>query len=180
MKGIELIGTLIALLAMFGVSAFMGGIVIIVLNTASNKVPYTMILSPIYPPIKYEGMLLSYLESTDDHSGFQIKKILMYAAYQRNITNVFVEGNKEVTIADLTDTSTRIFNQWVGKNYYMLIFNIDGQAYVLAGNKFISTYDKVTKIRRISIPVYIDAEMLKKTNKIRELPLNVTLDLYVQ
>ena len=185
MKGIELLATVLALLMMIGATAFLGGIIIFVLNAAyqptTSKITYEMFLSSIYPPIKDESILLSYLETTDEPSGFQVKKILTYAAYQRNITNVFVEG-KEVTT--LGATTLNVFSLWLKGNGYILALNIDGYPYFISDNRraFKILPDNMLKLKRISVPVYIDVESIKKIKTYRELelPISVTLDLYVQ
>jgi hypothetical protein len=183
MKGIELFGSIVALIIMFMGSVIFQGINIFVLNNLERSFTFRLALSPIYPPIKYEVMLLAYLESTDDVSGIQIKKILTYAAYQRNITNVFI-GEKEITT--LPDTSSKIFLQWFKDSEsrgYLLVLNVAGRPYVLAENKrgFVILSDSILNLKKVSIPLYIDEEIIKKSVGINEeLPLNVTLDLYVQ
>jgi len=181
MKGVELLASLIAILIMLGITSLLSGIIIFVLNAAnqptSSRINYEMYLSPIYPPIKYEAMLLSYLESTDS-SGYQIKKILAYAAYQKNITNVFVEGRE---ITSLSTSSKQILDNWIERDGYILILNVGGNPYVISENKraIQNLPDSRLTIRRISIPLYIDRYSFKNDKK-ADLPLNVTLDFYVQ
>lgn len=184
MKGVEALAEIVALLIMFGVAAVLGGLIIITLNyvTWLKATPidvtaeYTMSLLPIYPPFKMEDFLLSYLESTEETSGIPIKKIIVYAAYQENVTNVFVD-DKEI---DLTATSSKIFSQWLN-DPYLLILNVNGRPYVLADNKkaFPIFSNKMLSVRRISIPTYIDEKSIgiKSNNK---LSLDITLDFYVQ
>lgn len=188
MKGIELISEIIAMLIMIGLTAALGGVIIIGINFVKSadalpligeNIPKTYIMgvSPIYPPIKNEEMLLAFLEITDENSGVQVKKILTYAAYQNNVKNVFVDG-KEI---DLTDVSTRIFSKWFGNDGYMLILNINGYPYVLSQNKKSLPIlpDNILRIRRISYPVYLDKESAKAIKVNYELPIKITLDLYV-
>lgn len=186
MKGIELLSSFVSFLVMLGISIFLGGVIIGVLNVARawgvfiGPAEYEMGLSPLYPPINYEDMLLSYLETTielTDGTRFQIKKVLVYAAYQKNVTNVFVDG-KEVTT--LIKSSYKIFSNWIGNYGYILVLNIGGEPYILAENRGALgiTPDRMLIIRRVSIPTYIDSESV--IGKTRELPLDVTLDLYVQ
>ena len=181
----ELLSSLIALLMLMGLGALMGGAIIFILNASiqpnSSKINYEMYLSPIYPPIKYEAMILSYLETTEETSGIQFKRILTYAAYQENINDVFVEGDKEVTT--LSASSYNIFSLWIEREGYLLVLNVDGKAYVIAENSraLPKLPDQKFNIKRISVPLYIDANSLKgvKYVKGRELPLKVTLDFYV-
>lgn len=183
MKGIELLATIISFLVFLGITIIFSGIIISVVNTVQATkpivriTPYRLALSPLYPPIDYEDMLLSYLETTDPYSGFQIKKLIVYAAYQKNVTNVFINGD-EVTSLPLA--SAEIFSRWIENYGYMLILNNGGEPYILVNNKlaFEILPDRMLKVRRVSIPSYIDSESV--AGKKRELPLNVTLDLYVQ
>jgi len=183
MKGIELLATIISFLVFLGVTIIFGGIIISAVNTAQATkpfvitTPYKLALSPLYPPIDYENMLLSYLETTDPYSGFQIKKLIVYAAYQKNVTNVFIDGEEVTT---LPQASSEIFSRWIGNYGYMLILNSGGEPYILVNNKlaFEILPDRMLKVRRVSIPSYIDSESVG--GKTLELPLNITLDLYVQ
>ena len=106
MKGVELLASLLALLIMIGITGLLGSVIILVIELAKSVTPptYNLYLSPIYPPIKYEGMLLSYLET--NISDYQIKKILTYVAYQKNVTNIFIDGKIEIT--GLTGNTTYI------------------------------------------------------------------------
>jgi len=185
MKGIELLASLISILMMIGIAALLGGAIIFVLNAVrqplSGRINYEMYLSPIYPPVKYEIMLLSYLETTEENSGYQIKKILTYAAYQKSTTNIFVEGNNEVTT--LSESSYKILSGWLEGDGYILALNVDGINYIIADNRRALPIlpDEVLKLKRISVPLYADASSIRKssTNRNKELPLNVTLDFYV-
>jgi hypothetical protein len=182
MKGLELLASLIAIFMMLGIGALMGGAIIFILNAArqpsADKIDYELYLSPIYPPIKYEAMLLSYLEAEEENSGIQFKKILAYAAYQKNTTNIFVEGDE---VTKLSESSYKIFSSWLENNGYLLAINIDGIAYVIAENKrALPTFpDQTMRVKRISVPLYIDRNSFR-VYKTRELTLNVTLDFYVQ
>jgi len=184
MKGVEAIAEIVSLLVLFGLSAVLGGFMLIGLNYVSFlkatpinvKAEYTMVVAPIYPPIKMEDVLLSYLESTDS-SGLQIKKIIVYAAYQESVTNVYVEGN-EINLADFSE---QIMSQLVKNDAYLLVLNVRGNSYILAGNKgaFTVSSSKMLSLDRISFPTYIDEKSIR-VSLAHELPLDVTLDLYVQ
>jgi len=180
MKGVELLASLLALLMMVGISAFLAGILIFVINgekqPSTTPINYEMYYSPIYPPIKYEIALMSYLET--NISNYKIKKILAFAAYQRNATNIIVDGNVEIT--NLGDFSSKIFDQWLPNEPYLLILSASGREYVLVEKRKSIQVSDTLKIRRISIPLYIDSSSIIVTDKTRELPLNITLDLYVQ
>ena len=186
MKGIELLSSLIGILMLMGLGALMGGAIIFILNASiqptTSKIDYEMFLSPIYPPIKYESMLLSYLETTEEVSGLQFKKILTYAAYQEDIDVVFVDGDKMVTT--LSASSYDVFSLWLDRDGYMLVLNVDGKGYLIAENSrsLPKLPDQKFSVKRISVPLYIDSNSLKGVNydKTRELPLRVTLDFYVQ
>jgi hypothetical protein len=123
---------------------------------------------------------LSYLESTDV-SGLQIKKILAYAAYQNNVTNVFVDGTE---ITTLGSSSSTVFKQWIKDEAYLLELTIGGKGFVITKNDraIRALSNNVLRLRRISVPVYIDDETAKeiKSDKASPLPINVTLDFYVQ
>ena len=182
MKGVEVIAEIVSLLVMIGLSAVLGGLIIITLNyvTLLKASPidvtaeYTMALSPLYAPIKMEDALLSYLETTDP-SGLQIKKIITYAAYQETVTNVFVEGNE----INLAASSSQIMSQLIKNDAYLLILNVRGRPYVLADNKKAFAMDKTLSLSRISFPSYIDEKSIRISLN-HELPLDVTLDLYVK
>jgi hypothetical protein len=184
MKGIELLSSLIAILVMLGFSSLFGGLLVFIINLAeqpsTNPINYEMYFSATYPPIKYETMLLSYLESTDV-SGLQIKKILAYAAYQNNVTNVFVDGTE---ITTLGSSSSTVFKQWIKDEAYLLELTIGGKGFVITKNDraIRALSNNVLRLRRISVPVYIDDETAKeiKSDKASPLPINVTLDFYVQ
>ena len=180
MKGVELLASLLALLIMIGITGLLGGVIIFVINLAKSGTPptYSLYLSPIYPPIKYETMLLSYLET--NISDYQIKKILAYAAYQKNVTNIFIDGKIEIT--GLTANTTNILNQWFTNEGYLLVLNVDGVGYIIAENRraFSILPNSMLNLKRISIPLYIDSSSIIKTDKTYELPLNITLDFYVQ
>lgn len=184
MKGVEAIAEIVSMLVLFGLSAVLGGLIIISLNYVSFlkatpipiKAEYTMAIAPIYSPIKMEDVLLAYLESTDS-SGLQIKKIIVYAAYQESVTNVYVEGNE----INLADSSYEILSQLIKDDAYLLVLNIRGRPYVLAENKkaFPIYSNKLLDLDRISFPTYIDKKSISLSLN-HELPLDVTLDLYVQ
>jgi len=182
MKGVEVIAEIVSLLVMIGLSAVLGGLIIITLNyvTVLKASPidvtaeYTMALSPLYAPIKMEDALISYLESTDP-SGLQIKKIITYAAYQETVTNVFVEGNE----INLAASSSQIMSQLIKNDAYLLILNVRGRPYILADNKKAFAMDKTLSLSRISFPSYIDEKSIRISLN-HELPLDVTLDLYVK
>jgi hypothetical protein len=182
MKGIELIASLIAILFMLGISSFLGGIIIIVTNAveqpSTRNINYEMYVSPYYPPIKYESMLLSYLEVTDA-SGIQAKRLLAYAAYQGSVDSIFI-GSKEVTSLGSTTSST--FDKWIPTQAYMIILNVDGKPYIIAQNaQAVNTLSKsMLNMRKISVPIYIDRDSMAYGNKKNDLPLKATLDFYVQ
>jgi len=185
MKGIELLSSLIAILVMLGFASLFGGLLVFIINLSeqpsTNPINYEMYFSPKYPPVKYEAMLLSYLESTETVSGFQIKKILAYAAYQNNVTNVFIDGTE---ITTLDSSSSAIFNQWIKDEAYLLELTIGGKGYIITKNAraINALSNNILRLRRISVPIYIDDETAKeiKSDEIKPLPINVTLDFYVQ
>jgi hypothetical protein len=180
MKGIEVFASLVAILFLIGISSMLAGVAIMTLNLVSQPstapINYEMRLSYLYPPIKYETMLLSYLEVTDT-SGFQIKKILMYAAYQNNIEDVFIDG-KDVTT--LKSTTSDIFTKWIPSNPYLISLNVKGKSYVIADKIRSSQTAQINalKLRKISLPVYIESKIADdlKYNKDQ----GITLDFYVQ
>jgi hypothetical protein len=181
MKGIELLSSLIALLFLIGIGTFLGGIVILVINMvtlpSTNPIDYELQLAPSYPPVKYQTMLLSYLETTDE-SGFQIKKILAYAAYQGNVTNVFIDGTEVTTLGSSTSD---MFNEWIPREFYVLGLNINGKEHIISRNTG-SSSGSMLNLREISVPIYVDSTIYTVYSREGnpELPLNVTLDLYVQ
>jgi hypothetical protein len=184
LKGVELLASVLGLLMMIGIAAFLGGIMIFVISAAhqpsASKITYEMFLSPIYPPIKYETMLLSYLESTETASKIPIKKILVYAAYQKKVDSIFIDG---ANVTTLGDSSVQIFNNWLQDEFYILILNVDGNEYTIASNRraLVILPDNMEKIKKISVPLYVDSKSFVLVNdKTRELPLSITLDLYVQ
>jgi hypothetical protein len=183
MKGIELLSTLVALLMLLGISSILGGLVIYVINAVrqptTSPIDYEMYLSPGYPPIKYQTMLLSYLESTEASSGLQFKKIMIYAALQRNVTDIFVDGYYIDTLGDATQTS---FNKWIPEEFYLLALNVKGTNLIITKNDraLRALSSNVIKLRRVSVPVYIDASMIGAKPKNSDIPINVTLDLYVR
>jgi hypothetical protein len=182
MKGIELIASLIAILFMLGISSFLGGIIIIVTNfveqPSTSPINYEMYISPWYPPIKYESMLLSYLELTDA-SGIQVKRILAYASYQNSVDSIFIDGKP---VATLGATTSSAFDKWIPGEAYAIILNVNGVPHTIAQNA--EAIRKISKgilsMRRISVPVYIDRDSMASGNSKNELPLKATLDFYVQ
>lgn len=183
MKGVELLSSLIALLILLGMSSLLGGLLVFIINLAelpsTHPINYEMYYSAQYPPIKYETMLLSYLESTETASGYQIKKILAYAAYQNNVNNIFVDG---LEINTLGSSTSAIFNQWIPTEAYLLELTINGKDYIIAERGIRNLANSVLRMRRISVPVYIDIETAQafKPDKTSVLPLDITLDFYVQ
>lgn len=189
MKGMELIATLISFFVMIGVTTMLGGITIsliqtieeIMLKTPLEPADYRMALSPLYPPVDYENMLLSYLESTIEVDGKQIpiKTIIVHAAYQRNMNTIFIEGDS-IPFADFKEITSDVFNVWAESQGYMLVLNIEGEPHTLADNRRAlgTEDDEVVKIRKISVPTFIDSESVVAGSQY--LPLDVTLDLYVR
>ena len=184
MKGFELMASLIALMFLLGIGAMLGGVVVIVINDIkqpyTNKINYEMYMSPIYPPIKYEDMLTSYLESADVSSSIPIKKVLAYAAYQNNVTNVFVD---DIEVKTLGLSTYSVFNNWIPDEAWLLSLNIGGKSYVISENqRAINSLSKgVMRLRRISVPIYIDSDTVRPSgDKNSDLPIKVALDFYVQ
>ena len=66
----------------------------------------------------------------------------------------------------------------------MLELNIGGKGFIITKNDraMRALSNNVLRMRRISIPVYIDVETAKeiKSDETNPLPINVTLDFYVQ
>ncbi|MBN2202970.1 MAG: hypothetical protein JW700_02205 [Candidatus Aenigmarchaeota archaeon] len=181
MKGVELLASLFAVLIMIGIGSLLGGLVIFIINTAelptSQPIDYEMQMHATYPPVKYETMLLSYLES--DYEGMQFKKILAYAAYHENLDNLYVDG---IRIVDLEKSTKDVFDQWIPNQAYIIELNIDGNGIVIARSSSLIGYRKndITEVRKLSVPIYIDAEVFDSLSKKTPLPLKVTLDFYVQ
>ena len=181
MKGVELLSSLIALLFLVGIGTLVSGIVVLVISMielpSTNPINYELQLSSAYPPIKYQTMLLSYLEATGQ-SGMQIKKILAYAAYQGNVDNILIDGTMVTTLSSSTGD---MFNKWIPREFYILSLNIGGKDYIISKNTG-SLSDGVMELREVSVPVYIDSAVYNvySEGENPSLPLNVSLDLYVQ
>ena len=185
MKGVELLSSLIAILIMIGVGTLFGGIVIFAINLAnlptSRAIDYETYMFAAYPPIKYETMMLSYLETTEPTSGFQIKKILNYAAYQEKIDGIYIEG-ENITKPELEAATRNVIEQWIPQGAYLLELKVGDETYVITKNAgSLTAYSEdVLRIRKISIPLYIDNRNFVVTNqKNTELPIKITLDFYV-
>ena len=181
MKGVELLSSLIALLFLIGIGTLVSGLVVLVISMvkmpSTDPIDYELQLSSAYPPIKYQTMMLSYLESTGQ-SGMQMKKILAYAAYQGNIDNILIDGTRVTT---LSSSTADMFNKWIPREFYILSLNIGEKDYIISKNTgFLS--GGVMELREISVPEYIDSAVYNAYGEDENpsLPLNVSLDLYVQ
>jgi hypothetical protein len=181
MKGMEMLASLVAILFLIGIGSLIGGIVILVINLihlpTTQPINYELYIFSSYPAIKYQTMMLSYLEATDEN-GIQIKKILTYGVYQDNLDDVFVDGTEVTTLGAST---SEMFKKWIPNEFYVLSLSINGEGHVIAKNFNPSGSDDTLKTRMVSVPVYIDRSnfMLYSSAKNKDIPLKVTLDLYV-
>ncbi|MFH0929451.1 MAG: hypothetical protein V1818_03790 [Candidatus Aenigmatarchaeota archaeon] len=186
MKGIELLASILALMIMIGVGSLFGGIIISVINLSEQPslgpIHYEMFMFPAYPPVKYETMLLSYLETTEPSSGLQIKKILTYAAYQRTIDSIYIEG-ETISRSELEQATRDVFEKWLPGGAYLIELKIGKENHVIAKNSDVlgKLSKEVLRIRKISVPLFIDEETyIANYPKNSELPMNIILDFYVQ
>jgi hypothetical protein len=178
MKGIELFASVISLLFLIGISAMLGGVVIIALNLVdaptTQTIDYEMQMSSVYPPIKLQTAMLSYLELTDV-SGFKIKEILSYAAMQENIDSVLIDGKYVTTLGTTTSDSIK---RWFPDSSFIVTLNINGRVILIADNMLSSrsVQSAVLTLKHVSVPIFIDSQSI---NEYSESP-SAKIDFYVQ
>lgn len=154
MKGVELLASIVGLLFLVVVSFVAGGIIIWTQNMVTLTgmgATYTLILSPFHEPIKYESMLLSYLEL--EHQGYAVKDIIVEAANQKLVSNIYIDG-KYVT--ELPEFTRQKFGLWFGDNPYLLILYSEGEERVITGNKdaFIPSEKEKLMVRKVRMKIY--------------------------
>ncbi|MBR9682215.1 MAG: hypothetical protein GOV02_00935 [Candidatus Aenigmarchaeota archaeon] len=159
MKGSELLGQIIALFILIGISFVAGGIVLWVVNiteTTDWGATYSLVLTPVHQPIKYEAMMLSFLETT--YSDVATKNIIFSGLenYDYTLDNGGLDeidvGVAEVNLRTISKTT---FDDWFGDNPYVFIFKIEDNYYKLAGSSkpFRDNEDRKISLRRIIIPI---------------------------
>lgn len=147
MKGVELLAMIIAFFFLFAITFILGSITIYVENVVRGlgfHKSYSMVVSPIHLPVKYELMLLSYLETTEHRTGIPPKKILTAAATENTTTYIYIDGE---IIHDLPQFTENIFGIWMGEEAYLLILDVEGYERVIAGNKNAFALEEVEAIR---------------------------------
>lgn len=157
MKGVELIASIIAFLFLFAVSFVLIGLVIYVDNVVRplTHSTYQLVVSPIHQPIKYETLLLAYLETTDN--GVPMKKILTEAANQdkpgTSSNPAYVDG---VAVDNLLEYSQKIFSNWMGNSPYVLVLRIDDHEYILSEDRegFPLNDRDILNVRKISTKIF--------------------------
>jgi hypothetical protein len=158
MKGSELLGDMISILVMIGISFVAGGVVLWVMNITEQTdwgSTYSLILNPMHQPIKYEEMILSYLETTHTTSAsgpaISTKRIILEAVDQGNPRSVIVDGQK----FDLFSITQPTFDSWFQGAPYLFMLKIKGVEYPLGGSstKFVGKEEKKISVRSLKIPV---------------------------
>jgi len=160
MKGSELLGEIIALFILIGISFVAVGIVLWVMNLTEETdwgSTYALTLNPIHQPIKYEIMLLSYIETTQPSGSSgpmtPVKRIIFNAVEQEttDINNVDVGGQT----FDLQTISKPIFDGWFRKDPYLLMLKIGEEEYPLAGTSksFVGIEDKKIPVKKVAVPI---------------------------
>lgn len=161
MKGSELLGQIIGLFILIGISFVAIGMIlwtIQITETTGWGSTYSLILAPIHQPIKYEVMVLSYLEVT--HSGIPTKNII-FEAIESGITDkddleeIIVTDGSESHEFNLPLLSKDAFDGWFGEDPYVLLIEIDDEPYRLAGSgrSFVPTTDEKIAVRKVTIPI---------------------------
>ncbi len=153
MKGVQFWSLLLSTLVLIGVS-----IPILIIVVWANGLAETfggatvnVTVEGLHLPIKYENIMMSYLETTSPRNGIPMKTIIRNAAYQ-GTTQPYVNG---VRIVTLEQDSYDIMSMWVGDRYYLVTMTIDGGEERIAGSvgKMLSTSTKRLEIRRAPVKV---------------------------
>ena len=157
MKGISLVGELIAFLFMVVLGYFLGGLIV-----------YTHRLSPIAPgnllydltveattiPVKHEDMLLAFLETTYDYNGQKIpmKTLITEAAIQKT-TDIRINGIDDPIHID--EISKSILKPYEPEQGFLLRLVTEDKKINLAWdlNDFIGN-KQILKIQKVSIKIY--------------------------
>jgi len=119
LKGVSLIGELVALLFMLGAGYFLGGIIIwfkaATLGGAIGP-DYNLIVEPGFTPVKHEDMLLSMLETTYPGDPSIKMKDIFAAVASQNSSTVRI-GTKTYSV----ESGVRsIMGTWAGDDPYLL------------------------------------------------------------
>lgn len=138
MKGAELMASIVAFLVLIGVSIITVGLTVYVISVSDTfdaKAEFTLKVTGLHQPLKYENALLAYLECTDD-KGIRMKKILTVAASKAkgptdDLGNIIIDN---VLVTDLKGSTGKIFNTWYGSTPYIVVLEINNVNYLLAGD----------------------------------------------
>lgn len=151
MKGDEFISSLISFIVLFAIGALMMGLIVWT-NTYADKIAGEKILKievgVIHLPLKFEDMMLSYLETTS--SGIPMKRALIYAAYQ-GTNEPIIDGN----LIDLNSETKDIIVKWMGDKPYILTMNINGVETVISTSlkSFPMSGGQKLDLRKINVPI---------------------------
>ena len=153
MKGDEFVAALISFIILFAMAAIIVGVLVYTngLHALSWGGSLDVVLVGTHLPIKYENMLLSYLEVTDDTNNIPMKKIISYAAYQGTLTPN-VDG---VLVNNFKSDTAVIMSTWVSDRDYIVTLEINGAETMIAGNlggTMISSAQKLV-LRKATAPI---------------------------
>lgn len=153
MKGSELLGQIIALLVLVGISFVAGGIILWTMNITEDTgwgSTYSLTLNPIHQPIKYEAMILSYMEVT--HDGVPAKDMIVNSIDNGDpLTDVNVDGKT----FDLIEITRNVFDSWFGDEPYILFIERNGVRARVAGSslRFVDYQDNKISVKTLNIPI---------------------------
>ena len=162
MKGSELLSQLVLLFVLIGVGFVAGGLVLWVTNITHETgwgSTYALVLHPIHQPIKYESMLMAYLETTHvSETGMPevpMKEIIIKAIEDDTPEDVTITYESETQEFDLGTISTNVFDSWFEGDPYLFVIEIEGIEHRVAGSSgsFIDIEDKKISVKKLKVPI---------------------------
>lgn len=152
MKGSEMLGDIISMMMLIGVSFIAGGVILWTLNITQSTgwgAMYSLTLDPVHQPIKYETMILSYIEITENSA--PIKSLVLKAIEQGTVDEISYKGSE----FDLESVTTEIFDKWMQGEPYLLVLKMSGVENHLAGSSksFVGIENKRFSVKKINIPI---------------------------
>jgi hypothetical protein len=153
MKGIALFADILSLLILLAIIMFMTILVwsFIILHQVEVNLgvatPRTVELTLFYLPVKYDTMMLAFLENT--YNGIPIKRIIEAAAIQEN-TDVWIEGND----INLTTVSKNYLSARIDKPFILKIVLPDKEIKIIE-NEIKSSVSKPTSIQESTVKLFL-------------------------
>ena len=156
MKGSELLGQIVALLVLVGISFVAGGLILWVMNITEDTAwgsTYALTLNPIHQPIKYEIMIMGFMETT--HNGITTKEIILKAIETCDNSACLTDIEIGDNTFDIRAISKSVFDNWFEETPYLFMIEIDDIKYRLAGAStgFIDYEDNRISVKTMNIPI---------------------------